>query len=172
MIKVIKPPHRLSGAYENKISIFLAGSIEMGIAVDWQTEATLLLESLIPAKYHHNALILNPRRGDWDNSWKQEFEDPQFSQQVRWELEALRLSTYKIFFFASGTVSPISLYELGRFADSNSVVVCEEGYQRKGNVDISCDVSCITQKNTLKEAVERIVDRGYWKDIVHRIQNY
>ena len=44
---------------QGQISIFLAGSIEMGKAEDWQTKVT---EKFKP----YDVLILNPRRDDWD----------------------------------------------------------------------------------------------------------
>jgi hypothetical protein len=43
------------------VSIFLAGSIEMGKAIDWQTSITKTL-----IKEFENIYIVNPRRKDWD----------------------------------------------------------------------------------------------------------
>jgi hypothetical protein len=40
-------------------------------------------------------------------------------------------------YFVPGTISPISLMELGLFANK-CVVYCPEGFERKGNVDIVC----------------------------------
>ncbi len=42
-------------------------------------------------------------------------------------------------FLEKNSKSPISLLELGLFADSGKLLVCcEEGFWRKGNVDIVC----------------------------------
>ena len=63
-------------------SIFLAGSIDNGSAIDWQTSVTAALADT-------NYTVLNPRRPDWDDSWSQDASDRQFNQQVTWELDAL-----------------------------------------------------------------------------------
>jgi len=126
-------------------SVFLAGSIEMGIAEDWQTE----MSNFITEKLGLD--VLNPRRTDWDKSWLQTYENPQFSQQVNWELNALEKCDYIIMYFDPNTKSPISLLELGLFADSGKLlVVCPEGFWRKGNVDIVCDKYDIPMFSSLK----------------------
>jgi hypothetical protein len=118
--------------------LFLAGSIEMGAAEDWQTRLTgKLLESGIGCD------ILNPRRDDWDSSWRQSIDDPQFSEQVRWELNAMERSDVICFYFSPGTQSPITLLELGLWArdcgHTTKIVCCPDGFWRKGNVDVVCD---------------------------------
>ena len=55
------------------ISVFLAGSIEMGKAEDWQSETIKALSDL------ENIEVFNPRRDDWDSSWKQEESNRQFN---------------------------------------------------------------------------------------------
>ena len=114
-----------------KASIFLAGSIEMGKADDWQSYVADQLSG-------YNITIYNPRRLDWDSSWEQKIDNPQFNEQVNWELEQLEKATYAIFYFQPGTYSPVSLLEYGLFKHK-AYVVCPEGYWRKGNVDIVAD---------------------------------
>ena len=129
---IYKPPTNIAKRNHNRKSVFLAGSIEMGKAEDWQSNLTNVFHE---AGYD----VLNPRRDDWDSSWKQEFENPQFFQQVTWELNALEYSDLIVMYFAPDTKSPISLLELGLFARSGKIrVVCPEGFWRKGNVDIVC----------------------------------
>ena len=83
---------------------------------------------------------MNPRRDYWDSSWPQTFENANFSQQVNWELNALDKADVIIMYFSPGSQSPISLLELGLYANSNKMIVCcPEGFWRKGNVDIVCD---------------------------------
>ena len=60
---VIKPPNTIHSHYDDMISLFLAGSIEMGAAVNWQDRLTT---DLTPSPVR----ILNPRRDDWDSSWE------------------------------------------------------------------------------------------------------
>jgi len=66
----------------NSKSIFLAGSIEQDKATRWQDE---IIEKL----KQYNYTILNPRRKEWDASWEQRIENPNFNEQVNWELDAL-----------------------------------------------------------------------------------
>jgi len=154
-MKVVQAPQRAD--WYIPVSIFLAGSIEMGLASGWQEEAIELFEKFIPKKLNNKYQILNPRRDDWDNSWDNSFEDPTFSQQVNWELRGLEKADMRLFYFDPGTISPISLLELGRYGFSGTVVVCPEGYERKGNVDIFCDRMSIMQKDTLEEAAKYII---------------
>ena len=69
MMDVIKAPSK--AIPKKKPTIFLAGSIEMGTAENWQEKAERLLEN-------HSGTILNPRRDDWDSSWEQSISNPQF----------------------------------------------------------------------------------------------
>jgi hypothetical protein len=129
---VYKPPKNIARRNRERKSVFLAGSIEMGKAEDWQTQLT---QTFNEAGYD----VFNPRREDWDSSWTQDFENPQFFQQVTWELNALENSDLIIMYFSPETKSPISLLELGIFAKSGKIrVVCPDPFWRKGNVDIVC----------------------------------
>lgn len=136
MPKTIKPPERFSEALSKcKISVFLAGSIEMGAAIDWQAQ---LIESF--KDEDDSLLFLNPRRDDWDSSWEQSIENENFREQVEWELEAQEKVDIIIMYFAPNTKSPITLLELGLFAKSQKMICCcPEGFWRKGNVDVVCD---------------------------------
>jgi len=133
-MNVIKPPHSIvKNAKHNYTKIFLAGTIEMGNSEDWQTKVT---EALSDRPY----TILNPRREAWDSSWEQRIENPQFYQQVNWELDALNKSDIIILYLLPDSKSPISLLELGLYASSGKMLVCcPEGFWRKGNVEIVCE---------------------------------
>ncbi len=153
-MNVLIPPQRMNAG--NQIVVFLAGSIEMGAAKEWQQQAIDLFDSMIPEEQRSDYLILNPRRPDWDSSWKQEYEDPQFYQQVKWELKGLKEADYVLVYFDPATKSPISLLELGAFYNK-AVVVCPEGFWRKGNIDIFCEEFNVKQVPDLKSAVEQII---------------
>lgn len=129
------------------IKIFLAGSIEMGTAEHWQDKVAQRFKD-------QPVTILNPRRDNWDNSWQQSKDNPDFKQQVEWELNALARSDYIIMYFDPVTKSPISLLEMGLYAKSGKLlVVCPEGFWRKGNVDIVCETYGAKQFQTLGELV-------------------
>jgi hypothetical protein len=152
---IIKPPYSLSGI-ENKFSVFLAGSIEMGFAENWQQKIEIETSRL------KNICILNPRRDDWDSSWKQDIEHAEFNEQVNWELSALEQANLIVFYFAPETKSPVSMLELGLFAHTGKVVVCcPEGFWRKGNIDIVCERYNIEQVNNLEEIINKIKQKAH-----------
>ena len=114
--------------------VFLAGSIEMGRAVDWQTT---VVQALAP----FDGLVLNPRRRDWDSTWVQSKDNPPFREQVEWELTGIERATILVINFDPTTQSPITLFELGLSIATNAeaiLVCCPEGFWRRGNVEIVC----------------------------------
>ena len=127
---VCKPPAPpVTGAR----TVFLAGSIEMGTAVDWQTELTGALAQ-------RDVVVLNPRRDDWDASWRQSIDEAKFREQVEWELAGMERADVIAMWFAAETKAPITLLELGLFAHTGKVVVCcPDGYWRRGNVQVVCE---------------------------------
>lgn len=112
-------------------ALFLAGSIGMGQAQEWQTIALHLLHEL-------DGAVLNPRRRDWDASWVPSKDNPQFRQQVEWELHGLEVADAILMCFDPRTQSPITLLELGLCVAKPLFVICPDGFWRKGNVDIVC----------------------------------
>ena len=131
-------------------TLFLAGSIELGMASNWQDKIKKLLVQT-------DWTVLNPRREHWDPSWKQSKENPRFREQVEWELNAQEHATKIIMYFDPETKSPISLLELGLFARSKKLtVICPQGFWRKGNVDIVCEKYGVRQLETLEKAVRVI----------------
>ena len=151
-MKHIKSPER----YYNDsifINVFLGGSIEMGLAEPWQ-------DRLVNEFKDSDIRFLNPRRDDWDSSWVQEASNPQFAQQVNWELDALEYSDLIVFYFDPNTKSPITLMELGLYASSGKVIVCcPDGFWRKGNVEIVCQRHGVTLVNSFDELVDAVLKR-------------
>lgn len=133
-MKIVKPPERVEYIYSQIVKVFLAGSIEMGEAENWQDK--LIKEFTIMSK---KVCFFNPRRDDWDSSWKQEINSANFYEQVTWELDHLDDSDIIALYFDPNTKSPISLLELGLYADTDKIIVCcPDEFWRKGNVDIVC----------------------------------
>lgn len=129
-------------------TVFLAGSIEMGKAVEWQQK---LIDALPDEPY----IWYNPRRDDWDSSWKQDISDPQFKGQVLWELKALEQADVIVMYFDPKTDSPISLLELGLHAKDNKMIVhCPKGFWKKGNVDVVCEKYNIRQVDSFEELIK------------------
>lgn len=149
-MKVIKAPDPISKESNEKY-LFLAGSIEMGLAEDWQTEVAHMLENT-------GWIILNPRREIWGTIQNQSIHDPLFKEQVVWELDGQDAADTILMYFSPETKSPISLLELGLFAKTGKmIVVCPEGFWRKGNIEVMCDRYNIPLLEDLEAAVKMLL---------------
>nr|WP_199001083.1 nucleoside 2-deoxyribosyltransferase domain-containing protein [Flavobacterium sp. ASV13] len=150
MKRIFRSPEEIPLQNDVK-TIFLAGSIEMDKAINWQ----LHCEEQLQGKY----IIFNPRRKEWDSSWLQTIENPNFKEQVNGELNALEKADIIIMYFAGNTMSPISLLEFGLYAQSKKMkVVVEEDFWRKGNIDIVCERYGVEQFKTLDDLIQHLLD--------------
>lgn len=86
-MRVLKPPVPVHLARGER-SVFLAGSIEMGSADNWQS-------AMASALADQDGAVLNPRRDEWDPSWRQSIQEPEFREQVEWELDGLDLLRHR-----------------------------------------------------------------------------
>lgn len=140
-------------------SLFLAGSIEMGKAVEWQKWLTEALE-------HLPITIFNPRRDDWDNTLPQDLANAAIKEQIDWESKHLDRADLIALYFDPATTSPVSLLELGLYAKSGKLVVCcPEGYRRRANVQHTCQkhgIECLNRweefESNVRGKVEELLD--------------
>jgi len=148
-IEIQAPNEIINKPYFKKV--FLAGSIEMGKAEEWQ-------KRIIKDLSNSTIIFLNPRRKDWDSSWEQDISDPQFKEQVEWELDGLEKADIIVLYFDPQTKSPISLLELGLHArEKKMIVLCPKGFWKKGNVDITCEKYGVKQVESFDELTEEIL---------------
>jgi hypothetical protein len=148
--RIYRAPDSIDIINQDIPSVFLAGSIEMDKAVDWQKKC----EEMLSAKYN----IFNPRRNEWNSDWEQSITNAKFKEQVDWELNALEKADIIIMFFANNTKSPISLLEFGLYAQSKKMkVVVEEDFWRKGNIDVVCEKYSIQQYKSLEELLQNLI---------------
>ncbi|KAF8960810.1 hypothetical protein BDZ97DRAFT_1665383 [Flammula alnicola] len=149
LCRVVTAPERVTITSK---SVFLAGSIDLGLAVDWQSSVTASLS-------HLPITILNPRRPEWNDEWKQEISFAPFREQVDWELDMQEAADVIAMYLGPDSKAPISLLELGLFARSGKMIVaCPQGFWRKGNVDIVCarwGIEVVDSLEALVEAVQR-----------------
>lgn len=154
----IQSPNSFKTEKPFKSDIFIGGSIEMGTAENWQ-------QKFINHFKEKDFRFLNPRRNDWNSNWIQDISNPQFKEQVSWELDALDYSDLIVFYFDPNTKSPITLMELGLHASSGKCIVCcPKGFWRKGNVDIVCErhnIPMYDSFNSLIKGVEELTKN--WK---------
>lgn len=136
-------------------SIFLGGSIEMDTAEEWQERITKTLLNKF-----NKLIVFNPRRDNWDSSWKQELTDKNFYGQVDWEHQQILEADYVFLYFQKDTKSPISLLELGLCAGlgKSMVVCCPKGFWRKGNVDYICKKYDIEQIDSVDDLPKWLED--------------
>lgn len=146
-MKEIKPPAPLE-LESGEPTLFLAGSIEMGVAIDWQAKVVDALRDV-------DVIVLNPRRATWDAGWPQTIDFAPFREQVEWELEAQERADLLVFYFAPDTKAPITLLELGLAARRRAIVCCPDGYWRKGNVDVVCQRYGLVQVPSLESLIEK-----------------
>jgi hypothetical protein len=146
-IEVITAPTPRFGDACN-LRVFLAGSIDMGSAVDWQSE---LIEraSSFDDKY---VTFYNPRRSKVF-SGEQSLYNDDFAGQVNWEIDHIDRANIVVFYITAESKAPITMFELGYFMgktmdDANResvdqkprvVVGVEQGFWRRGNIEVMCD---------------------------------
>lgn len=117
---------------KKKPVIFLAGSIEMGRAEEWQAEIASRLDK-------YSGTLLNPRREHWGYNWDQSIKNKRFKEQLEWEFDGLKNSDCIVMYFAPNSKSPISLLELGLFSKSHKIICCcPKKFWRRGNVEFIC----------------------------------
>ncbi|MGN8055610.1 nucleoside 2-deoxyribosyltransferase domain-containing protein [Pedobacter sp. 22163] len=163
-MKTILPPKVISSS---DISVFLAGTIDMGHSIDWQQK---FIDKANKEETLDDVVVFNPRRKFWDHTWTQRIENKQFSEQVNWELDAMESADVILLFLEANSKSPISMMELGLFADSGKLMVCcEEGFWRKGNIDIICKRKGIDQYKTFDELVTAVMTK--LKELVESNEN-
>lgn len=110
------------------MKVFLAGTIDNGDSVDWQKE-------VIDGLSKTDITIYNPRRYDFPEHPK----DEDVINQIRWEQVHLDDADKIVMVFKEGSMSPVTLLELGLYATSGKLIVfCTTGYWRWHNVFETC----------------------------------
>lgn len=133
MIQILESPNEI--VPKSPIKLFLAGGIT-GVS-DWQSEIIERLMKDSENKIHDylsNVIIYNPRRQKFpihiiEESYK----------QITWEYNKLKNSDVICFWFASGSLNPIVLFEYGKFITNNRVKIIvgiDPDYERKIDVEI------------------------------------
>jgi len=136
-MEIYKAPEKYPS--DNKFTIFFGGSIDQGVAKEWQSELTEKLSS-----YNFDIRILNPRRDDFDATQKQTIDNPYFKEQVTWELDGLDRSDLIVMFLQEDTLSPISMMEIGLYINTldwnkQMIICCPPKFWRRGNIEVLVD---------------------------------
>lgn len=134
------------------ITIFLAGTIDLGNSVDWQ-DAVI---SYFKENWKHDDIDLifyNPRRDRWGNLDKDEMK-----YQIEWELERQERCDINFMNILGTSKSPISLMEIGAFKDKRYVyIACPEEFYRFDNVRVFCQ-HYLLHHNYEDTSIQKICD--------------
>ncbi|MFW6242977.1 MAG: nucleoside 2-deoxyribosyltransferase domain-containing protein [bacterium] len=128
MALIIQAPNEVYSIKNNtNKKLFIAGGITN--CPDWQSELISYLEDI------DNLTIYNPRRENFP------IHDPKAAEeQITWEYLKLKESDIISFWFSSGSLNPIVLYELGKWGTSETnkkiVVGVDPDYERKQDVRV------------------------------------
>lgn len=110
--------------YPDSKTVFLAGTIDNGDSFNWQ-------EDIINRCKDLDVTFYNPRKKQWT--------DNQLEYQIKWEQEYLDNSDIIIMCLLDDSKSPISLLELGLYAQSGRLIVfCNPEFYRYTNVKLTC----------------------------------
>lgn len=122
MANVITAPQAMR---DTQYSVFLAGAIDMGMAVNWQSQ---VIEALVDQP---TITLVNPRR--------EHFTPDTLDEQIHWELDALE-RVHRIFmWFPREAAAPISFLEAGLYMKSGKLLIgAEPGFYRRRNLEITC----------------------------------
>lgn len=157
VVEVFTPP---TPAYHSRNpTIFLAGTIDNGQSEDWQIGFAKKLETMTA----DDVTIYNPRRAAWDATLVQDISNKTFREQVEWELEHIDDANFVVMNFLPGSLSPITLMELGYLAGGDSpcrtLVCCPEGFWRRGNVQVMCARHMIDLYDDMDTLMVDLVDQ-------------
>lgn len=116
---------------KDSFSVFLAGTIDSGNSENWQKIICDRFEELIIG-----VTFFNPRR----DVWPSDSDHNEVKRQIQWELEHLDKANLIIMNILPNSKSPISLMEIGMYANSGKLVVfCQENFYRFDNVEEVCN---------------------------------
>ncbi|KAI5460448.1 hypothetical protein BGZ63DRAFT_387257 [Mariannaea sp. PMI_226] len=131
-------------------SIFLAGTISAPGEPDWR-------EDVSKALAYQPLVIFNPKRDDWDSTWKESLSDSRWAEQIQWELDMQDQATIVAVFFDATTDAPTSLSEMGLAARAGKLIACAlDGYSKRGYVEAVCrqyKATFVTTEEDFKMAV-------------------
>ena len=149
-------PGRPDNPADTDYSIFLGGTIEGGTGIDWQKDLSRQLKTALPSDKRIN--VYNPRRPHWD----QNATVVERINQIKWEHYYLDRSDIIVMNILGDSKSPISLMELGMYANQDSLLVfCPKSFYRYENVLYVCQKYDIPlyDTNGINVITEKVLER-------------
>jgi len=152
MAYIVEAPNELysiQNEVEN-IKVFMAGGITN--CPDWQQEFISYF------KEYDYVTLFNPRRKDFDIS-----DSCAPEKQIVWEHRHLEEADIIIYWFSSGSLNPIVLYELGKYTGKKHILIgIDKEYERTFDVEVQSklmgyDLEFFKSINDLAEALKLVV---------------
>lgn len=157
---VIQAPSDLA-PNPDEITIFLAGSIEMGKAKPWHDAVA----SQIARRTNQPIAFYNPRRVE-------DFTPDMEDEQILWEQERLESCDYIFMHIQGDTKSPISLLEFGEFIRTGKLFIdVPKDFYRYKNILLTAEQAGYAKRvsNDIDTNIARLTDQ-ISSDVSYRIQ--
>lgn len=156
---VIRAPESIIGF---RPSVYLAGSVTK--PVDWRKRFIDMVRDIqLPV----GVALLDPVRKDWDDTWVESLADPRFREQVEWELRSMRFADVIAVHFEPGSLAPVSLLELGLYANSGKLLIhCPDGFWKRGYVEAVASFYRIHMVESLEDLAAVSVHRAVSKYVL------
>lgn len=128
----------------DSVKVFLAGGTSN--CPNWQLEIVEIFSEVCSDK----VVMFNPRREDW------RFDNGESYRQIKWESEHLSRADIIAFWFAKGSVNPISLFEYGYYGlGSNRTIVVGADMEYSRKYDIMVQTKIIREEQHVCESFKR-----------------
>ncbi|QBZ65005.1 hypothetical protein PoMZ_06708 [Pyricularia oryzae] len=134
--------------------VYLAGSTPGSGSADWR-------EALVGSLAHLPVTWVDPSRPEWDESWREDYDHEPFREHVKWELDMKRRADLVVVHLAASSRPSDGLLELGEMAGARRrcKVVCENGYQKRGDVVMLCQRHEIAVFGSVGELARDLAER-------------
>jgi len=145
---------QLRNLNDDKMLLFLAGSIDLELPGNWRKSVTSALEDYFnffdPTTLKYNSM-----------------KDAEWEEHIKWELEAMKSSDLVLINFLENSASPISLVELGLNTMNNKlIVVCPDNFYKRKYIQVLCEYYSTPIFSALNTALAYIVEKFDLSEIV------
>lgn len=150
MIIVEAPNESYSIKNELNKKVFIAGGITN--CPDWQSLFITYIKKYEEEIGELDLTVFNPRRNEFDITNPSESE-----KQIVWEHRHLEESDIIMYWFSSGSINPIVLYELGKYVRSGKDIIIgiDPEYSRKKDVILQSRLA--GYKSEFSESIENLI---------------
>lgn len=160
-ITVITPEDDDESLYfdvDQRITLFLGGTINNGNSHNWQSQLITYLKEK-ESEIEENIAIFNPRKPIWDSQKDSIFD------QATWELDHIPISDIYYCHLTNESDAPISLLELGLVLNNPGIsyvsVYCHPEYSKIENIKalkLSHNIRSFKLSYDKKEAFDDIIE--------------